>query len=416
MALSLLAGISIVISYPNAWPWLPGVFGIVLLYWSGIRWRQDRLAALIGAVLLASGMAGLAVTDPRTDPSAGLVVSALLLTACNYAVLSHFLFIPAPAIRLSAIGAALLALGIALLLTLPTLVPAAILLSAWAALAASLVGIERLWRRWISKPRTRRTSLSAIVVCFNEADRIARCLEPLAGWADEIVVLDSGSNDGTQEIARRYTEKVFTADWQGYGRQKQRALEKCTGEWVINLDADEYIDPDLKREVDTWLDSSHRYSAFRICWVSIIFGKPVFFGADGRYHKRLFRREHARFNDAQVHEDIVVDGTIARMAAPVVHATFRDYGHLKSKQATYAMISANHIEDRHGNPGPVSAVLRGIIAFMLLYLRRLGILDGRRGLLMAAVYAIYTFDKYAAAWSNSQRVKNPARATGDHRI
>jgi len=383
----------------QAWAPAIGVLGIVLIYAAGISGNRPGRFAVPGALLLAAGIWQLAARPPATMPWPIGLASAMLLLAASARVLAHFVRVPDRAVQVAAVACSLLAGLVALLLAVSAPVTQPVVLPGWALLAAGLVGTERLWRRWMCSAGRRRAKLSIMIISFNEADRIEECLQRLAGWADEIVVVDSGSTDATVEIARRYTDQVLHADWSGFGRQKQFALEQCSGDWILNLDADEYIDEPLQHEIDAWLSTDPPYRAFRICWVSMVFGKPVFFGADGRYHKRLFRREGTRFNEADVHEDIVVDGPVARLGSPVIHDTFRDYAHLKSKFTRYALISAERIRTRSSTTGPVTAWLRGLSAFLLLYIRRLGVLDGRRGLLMATAYATYTFDKYAAAWS-----------------
>lgn len=268
-----------------------------------------------------------------------------------------------------------------------------------AALGAALAGLEWLRWRWINVPRVRRASLSVLVVCQDEADRIDECLSRVAAWADEIVVFDSGSSDDTVSRVRQYTDQVFETDWRGYGRQKQRALERCRMDWVLSIDADEYVTEELKREIDAHLSSDRGWVALKIPWVSHVFGGYVFFGADGRYHKRLFRREQARFNGADVHEDIEISGAVGILSAPVVHDTFRNYEHLRQKFTKYAMLSAQPLAGRRRSITVPEALARGLTAFSVLYFRRMGFADGARGLLMAAAYASYTFDKYAAAWS-----------------
>ena len=359
------------------------------------------IATLLAIAALAAGLGGV-LPDPGPGP-AFAIPAMLLLGASTTAVLTHFVHVPAHRVRASFL-LAVLALTGSLILILGN-APIMASAGAWLGLAVSLALLECNWRRWLgdgpqSGGRKRGQSLSVMIVCKNEADRIETCLRQVAGWADELVIVDSGSTDGTVEIARRYSDHVWSLDWAGFARQKQRALDRCAGDWVLNIDADEYVSDQLKLEIDAWLARESRYKAFRICWVSLIFNRPVYFGADGRYHKRLFLRAGARFNEADVHEDIVIGGPVARLCAPVLHDTFRDYAHLKQKFTHYALISAERIRSRGQFTGPVLAWLRALLSFLLLYLRRLGILDGRRGLLMATVYAVYTFDKYTAAWSD----------------
>jgi hypothetical protein len=263
------------------------------------------------------------------------------------------------------------------------------------AIAWLLIGFAR--SRWLARSagQPRGTTLSVAVICKDEADRIGRCLDAVQGWADQIVVLDSGSADGTVEVVRRYTAEVSVTDWPGYGPQKQRALERCNGEWVLSLDADEVISPELKREIDATLAGDHGCNAFRAPWVSVLFGGPIDFGADGRYHTRLFRRDAARFDGAAVHEEVVAQGRRGTLEAPVYHYTFRDLAHLKRKFGEYARLSAQSRYAKGKRATKLGALVRGGVSFLLLYFVRLGVLDGRRGLLMAAHYARYTHDKYA---------------------
>lgn len=402
IAFALLSAAVVGLSSTFVMAYLAGVSGIALLYAGGISRRHPWRWVPPGLILLTLGLWRLGMQPSSVIPWPAALIAALLLSIATARTLAHFIRVPSRAVRAAAAASAIVAAILVIPLLLGSSIVHLVLLSSWLILASALVGTEFLWRRWVKRAGARSIGLSVMIITCNEADRIEKCLRQIAGWADEIVVVDSGSTDGTVDIARRYTDRVIAKDWSGYGRQKQFALEQCTREWVLNLDADEIISEPLKHEIDAWLSSNPGYRAFRICWVSIVFGKPVFFGADGRYHKRLFRREGARFDKAEVHEDIVTSGPVARLASPVYHDTFRDYPHLKSKFTQYAMISAEGIRARRRIAGPVLAALRGFVAFLLLYFRRLGILDGRRGLLMAVIYAVYTFDKYVAAWSETR--------------
>lgn len=356
------------------------------------------------ALAAALAWTGLWLTPPGAPVPAlyqPLAVLAMIqLSVIVPVYLWHFVFIPPVWLRaLAGLGfGLLLAWWIAALVEAPATLSGGVLI----ALSISLALLEQGRLRWIGRDHQRGVTLSVSVICKNEADRIATCLDQVAGWADEIVVIDSGSDDGTLEIVRGYTDRVWEREWHGYGRQKQLALERCSGDWVLSIDADEFVTAELRREIDAWLSGTCGFAGFRIAWVSDVFGKYVFFGADGRYHCRLFRRAGARFDGADVHEDVCLDGRIAALGAPVCHATFRDYAHLKKKMTRYALISAERIARRR-RVGPAGAWMRMLISFGVLYIRRLGMLDGYRGLLMATVYAIYTFDKYAAAWTRRDR-------------
>lgn len=259
----------------------------------------------------------------------------------------------------------------------------------------ALIGSQRALAGFRASAPARGVRLSVSIICKDEADRLPRCLAAVHGWADEIVVLDSGSRDGTPDIARRYTTQVFETDWPGFGMQKQRALERCTGDWVLSLDADEVPSAALKQEIDAWLASQPGVAGFRILRGSVVFGGPVVFGADGDHHVRLFRRTLTRFDLKPVHEDVIVDGRIGQLEAPLWHYTFRDAAHMRSKFRAYAELQARqrHAQGRRATlPG---ALARAVVNFVLMYAWRLGVLDGWRGLVMALAYARYTFDKYA---------------------
>jgi len=258
----------------------------------------------------------------------------------------------------------------------------------------------------------RKQSLSVIVIAMDEADRIERALNSVAGWADEIVVLDSGSKDNTVEICKRFTDKVFETDWPGYGPQKQRALEKAGCEWVFSLDADEELSPELRCDIDRALNENPQYDAFRIPWAVITFGKRLDFGRSARAPKRLFRREGARFSDAQVHERVIMPKSHSRVGmlkGRLIHYTHRDFGHYLQKSARYAWLGGQRrYQDHVFGGGLFVASLRAIWNFILIYFIRLGILDGRVGFLVAIMYAQGAFNKYASLWTirRTQNIRN----------
>jgi hypothetical protein len=302
--------------------------------------------------------------------------------------------------RISYAASSLIAAYLALALAYPVLeqppgagLHAALLAVAWGALRAREAA-------WLATPKARRETVSVALIVRDEADRIGRCLDAVAGWADEIVVLDSGSTDATVEIARRYTRKVEVTDWPGYGVQKQRAASRCTSDWILSIDADELVGAELRSEIDGELNGACRHDAFRFPWSVEIFGERVDFGADGRKHVRLFRRAGpARFDAAVVHEGLVDVANLRSLHGAVMHETFRDYAHLLDKFARYAVLQAGARHRRGKRASVAGALLRSLFNFLSLYFYRLGMLDGRRGLLMAILYAHYTFNKYGALWA-----------------
>jgi hypothetical protein len=247
----------------------------------------------------------------------------------------------------------------------------------------------------------RSHSLSVTVITKNEEDRLSMCLESVQELADEIIILDSGSTDLTVEVASRYTDQVFITDWPGYGRQKQRALEKASCEWVLAIDADEVLTPELRTEIAAMLDADPPEVGFRLPWAVTIFGKRLDHGQSARAPLRLFRREGARFTESLVHETVLLPaGKVGRMKGRLLHYTHRHFGETLYKNAHYGWLGAQqrHAAGRTGG-GLVGASLRGIAVFFHVYILRGGFLDGGVGFLMAAMYSQVAFNKYAGLWT-----------------
>jgi glycosyltransferase involved in cell wall biosynthesis len=247
----------------------------------------------------------------------------------------------------------------------------------------------------------RRHSLSVTVITKNEEDRLPLCLDSVQDLADEIIVLDCGSTDRTMVAASRYTDQVFVTDWPGYGQQKQRALEKAKCEWVLAIDADEVLTPELQAEIAAMLDAEPPEVAFRLPWAVTIFGKRLDYGQSARAVLRLFRRKGARFTEAMVHETVLLPpGKVGRMKGRLLHYTHRHFGETLYKNAHYGWLGAQqrHAAGKTGG-GLIGAAFRGIAVFLQVYIVRGGFLDGGVGFLMAAMYSQVAFNKYAGLWT-----------------
>ncbi len=243
-------------------------------------------------------------------------------------------------------------------------------------------------------------SLSVIIITKNEEDRIEDCLGSVANWADEIVVLDSGSNDQTVQICQRYSSKVFETDWPGYGKQKQRALNKAKSDWVLSIDSDERVSPELRIEIDTKLNDSPNCVAYRLPWSTYFAGKRLDFGRTARAPLRLFKREGARFSSDIVHEKIrPVKGSIGLLRGHLIHYAYRDYKHMLEKSVLYAYLGALRYQKRRKRIyGPFVAILRSLITFLQIYIFRMGFMDGNIGLIVAIKYAQTNYNKYISLW------------------
>jgi glycosyltransferase involved in cell wall biosynthesis len=253
-----------------------------------------------------------------------------------------------------------------------------------------------------------KQTLSVIVITKNEADRIERCLKSVVQIADEIILFDSGSEDNTVDIARNFTNNIFQTDWLGYGVQKQRALDKAKCNWVLSIDADEEVDSKLASAILKILSQeNNEYSAYKIRWKSFLIGKPTRFGRTARAPMRLFLREGAKFDDAKVHEKVLFSGKHSQInEGHLNHYSTRNFEHLIYKNRLYSTLMADkYYSKKKRSLGIPVAMLRGLITFIQIYIFRLAILDGNRGLLSAIMFAQYTFNKYAALWSREQEDK-----------
>jgi glycosyltransferase involved in cell wall biosynthesis len=249
------------------------------------------------------------------------------------------------------------------------------------------------------------TTLSVILIAKDEEPSIARALRSVA-WADEIIVVDSGSGDRTVEIAREHGARVtVTDDWPGFGPQKNRALDLATGDWVLSLDADEWLTPQSAEEIRRIVAAdATRAAAYRMPRRSSFCGR--FLRHSGwwpDYVVRLFRRGSARFSDDSVHERVIVDGTLATLAEPIMHETFVDLEDLVGKMNRYSTLTAQQLRQNGRTAGLVEAVARASWAFLRTYVFRAGFLDGREGFMLAVATAEGTYYRYVKLMQRSRK-------------
>lgn len=230
--------------------------------------------------------------------------------------------------------------------------------------------------------------LSVIIIAKNEEANIKRCLQSVA-FADEIIVLDSGSTDNTAEIASDFTENVFvTADWQGYGIQKQRALAMAKGDWVLNLDADESVDEELKEEIIAAI-ASNKADAYRMPICMNFYGKPMRYSSSPKRHVRLFKREGARYSDDLVHEKIILpeNSRIGKLEQPIMHHSYQDVSHALYKMNRYSSYSARIRRKQGEAPSFFRAIMSASWMFFRCFILQRGFMDGKEGYLLAVFNA-----------------------------
>jgi len=247
-------------------------------------------------------------------------------------------------------------------------------------------------------------AVSAIVITRNEEAVIRRCLESLA-WAREIIVVDSGSTDRTVEICRELGATVHTTeDWPGFGPQKNRALDRASGEWIISLDADEWVTPALRAEIERAIavpDARPGYAIPRRSSFCGRFMKHSGWWPD--YVVRLFRRDAGRFSDDRTHERVMVQGKLGRLREPILHEAIRNIEQMLAKMDGYSSASAHSRFQQGRRASLATAVLHGFWAFFRTYVLRLGFLDGREGFILAVANAEGSYYRYVKLMMLSKR-------------
>lgn len=254
--------------------------------------------------------------------------------------------------------------------------------------------------------------LSVIVITRNEAHRLPTCLASVA-FADELIVVDSGSTDGTQALALDLGARVIeTTDWPGFGPQKQRALDAATGDWVFAIDADEWLDSTLAAAIQQLLaDDAGRPAAFRVDRLSAFCGQWMRAGSWYPDHLvRLFRRGRGRFSDDQVHERLLIeaqddtqDNTPADTRWPtlpglLLHNSITSLHDGIEKMNRYTTVRALDLRRRGRRGGVFVALTHGLWAFMRSYIVRRGFLDGRLGFVLALLDAQSSCTRYLKLW------------------
>ena len=241
--------------------------------------------------------------------------------------------------------------------------------------------------------------LSVIVITRNEAANLQACLESVA-FADEWVVVDNASTDGTPDMARALGARVtHTDDWPGFGPQKNRALDQATGDWVLSIDADERVTPDLAAQIRDAM-ASGRADAFEIPRLTRFCGQWIHHcGWTPDHVLRLFRRGAARFSDDLVHERVVLaGGRPARLSVPLLHESYPTPSHYWRKLESYSQAWAVQRHAQGRTTSMARAALSGAAAFVRSYVLRLGFLDGAMGFAVCTMQAQAAFGKYFALY------------------
>jgi glycosyltransferase involved in cell wall biosynthesis len=240
--------------------------------------------------------------------------------------------------------------------------------------------------------------LSVILITHNEAHNIAGCLESVA-FADDVVVVDCGSTDDTVALARSLGARVVTTtDWPGFGPQKNRALDHASGDWVLSIDADERVTPELRASILEAV-SQTALEAFELNRRSSFCGQYMAHsGWSPDWVVRLVRRGTARFSASLVHERLEPAGPVGRLQGRLLHESMRDFESVIDKLDRYSTAGAQALMARGVKGSMGKSLGHGLWAFLRTYIVRLGFLDGRLGLALAISNAEGTYYRYLKLW------------------
>jgi glycosyltransferase involved in cell wall biosynthesis len=254
----------------------------------------------------------------------------------------------------------------------------------------------------------RRATLSVAIITLNEEVNLPRTLASIA-WADEIVIVDSGSTDATRAIAQSYGARFVTESWRGFAAQKNFALSLCTSEWVLALDADESVTPELAASMQKAIAAPPSHTAYALPRRNLFLGRWI---RNGGYYPdaklRLFPRGQGTFQETPVHETAVFAGNVESLDGDLLHdayPTLASYlDHMQRYSTLGASIAVGRGRTGRGLLGFVDGVLLNPLAtFVYNYVLRAGFLDGREGLLLHLYHSAYVSWKYAKAWESSRR-------------
>lgn len=249
------------------------------------------------------------------------------------------------------------------------------------------------------------TRLSAIIIARNEERDLPGCLDSLHGVADEIVLVDSHSTDRTRDIAREKGARVIERDFAGFGPQKQFALEQATGDWVINIDADERLSPALGQEIRAVLAGSPTVNGFHLRYHNVFLGRRLRFGGHwSEWHLRLFRRDKAHYEGREIHEGISVVPPYGRLRGPVLHESYKNFAEYLEKCNRYTGLIARD-KYRKGRRFTLWSHARLPWDFFSRYVLKLGFLDGNPGLIYAVLSAYYTWLKLVRVMEGEGHVR-----------
>ncbi|MFZ4537710.1 glycosyltransferase family 2 protein [Propionivibrio sp.] len=241
---------------------------------------------------------------------------------------------------------------------------------------------------------TQRESLSVVLIALNAATQLEPCLHSVA-FADEIVLVDSGSADGTAELAARYGARVLQQEWLGFGRQKQFAVEQAGHDWVLCLDADERVTPALRASIENAL-LKPAFGAYRFARCNRFLGRYLRHGEGyPDLNLRLFHRRRARWSDDVVHEHVLAQCEVGTLGGDLLHDSAETIAAYLNKQNRYTSLAAGAAFAAGRRASAANLLLSPILRFIKFYVLRRGFLDGLPGFVHIVIGSFNSFSKYA---------------------
>jgi glycosyltransferase involved in cell wall biosynthesis len=230
------------------------------------------------------------------------------------------------------------------------------------------------------------------------------CLESVAAWADELIVVDSHSTDATARIGAEFTDKVFQHDFRGFGRLRNEAVAHASHDWVFSLDTDERATPELQEEIRRLLDGGPTADAYFVPRKNYFLGRWIrHCGWYPDYRQpQLFRKGRLTYRDELVHESFDLDGTAGYLTEHVLQYPFRDIDHYLDKMDRYSDLMARRMGEQGRTFRTHQLLTHPLFTFFKMYVGRAGFLDGMPGLILSGLYAYYTFVKYAKFWESQK--------------
>jgi glycosyltransferase involved in cell wall biosynthesis len=237
--------------------------------------------------------------------------------------------------------------------------------------------------------------ISVAIITKNEEVNIRECLESVK-WADEIVVVDNGSTDQTRQICQEFQARVYPEEWKGFPRQKNSAIEKTRNEWVLSLDADERVTPELRQEIESTLENDPAVDGYYIARKNYFLGRWIkHCGWYPDHNLRLFRKSRGGFLGRAVHERVEIHGKVGYLKNPMEHRTYRSLSDFLERLDRYSGLAAQEMFQGEERCRFTDLFFRPPFTFLQMYFIRLGFLEGYLGFLLSVLYSFYTFAKYS---------------------